>query len=243
MRYPKTILLILLLCAAGFLFLRFLLPLHRDAGQIPSKATAETAPGAKTNSPAMLAEKFQQLSAGRISVVPPPGGHVNVDGLATNLIFARRIEDLGNGKVRRLFVVNGGGSYPYHRIEELLQYDASKKSYSVVQQSMMVADHFLVTLCEGRTTADLEAFNKKFNARIFDRTVFPNRYMVQLPEPSLDGVPNAVPAYRQQTNLVKEANADAIAFPMATVPNDPNWSSLWDKQRINCPAAPTLSSR
>jgi len=236
-RNLKTILWILVACIAGFLLWKFGLPGNQNVDRVSSAVP----PDFTVEAPAPVAGKeesaFKQLTAGKLSpVVSSSRNQVNVDELSAELVMDRRVEDLGNGKVRRLSLINAGGEYPYHRIEEFLNYNSVKDGYVLTRQTLMVADHFLVTLRPDRSQADLEAFNKKLNARILEKTVFPNRYMVQLPEPSLDGVPDAVSAYRQKTDLVEEANEDAIQFAMA-IPNDPTWSSLWDKQRINCPDA------
>lgn len=237
MRYLKPILLILLLCAAGLLFLRFMLPFHRDVNQGPSEKTEAAALDTKGNSPVLPAEKFQQLASRQVSpVVSPSRGQVNVDGLSTNLILAQRIEDLGGGKVRRLFVVNGGGTYPYHRIEELLSYDVAKGVYQVERQSMIVADHFLVQRQPGCTQVELEAFNASLGTRIISDSGLADTYIIQLPKASLDGVSQMMSVYEKNTNLIERVFVDSIDAP-STIPNETIWGSMWDKQRISCPTA------
>ena len=166
----------------------------------------------------------------------PERGQVCVDDLDDALILDRRIADMEDGKIQRLFLVNGGGSYPYHRIEEILQYDEEKGQYAVAYQSMTVADHFLVKLRPGESREQLEKFNERFNARIMLDMGFANKYMVQLPTLSLDGVPDAIVAYQREKGWIERVHADFIHAPTA-IPNDTNWSSQWDKQRIDCPEA------
>ncbi|NOU36497.1 MAG: S8 family serine peptidase [Kiritimatiellaceae bacterium] len=171
------------------------------------------------------------------SVFPETGsGRVNVDQLSAKIVLERRVADIGNGEVRRLFLVNGGGSYPYHRIEELVRYDAAKDAYVVVRQTLIVADHFMVKLRPGCTQAELETLNASLGTRIISDTGFPDIFMIQLATPSLDGVPEMMSVYEKETNLVLRTYVDSIDFPSA-IPNDTNWASQWDKQRIACPEA------
>jgi len=166
----------------------------------------------------------------------PERGQVCVDTLDPSLLLEQRTTELENGTLQRISVVNGGGSYPYHRIEEILQYDEEKEQYVVAYQSMTVADHFLVKLRSGESKERLEKFNGQFNANIMLDMGFANKYMVQLPKPTLDGVPDALAAYQRETDWIERVHADFIHAPTVT-PNDANWPSQWDKQRIDCSEA------
>jgi subtilisin family serine protease len=181
--------------------------------------------------------QLQEILQGVSSPVTAPERHqVDVDHLPPEKVLDRRVTDLGSGEIQRLFLVNGGGSYPYHRIEELLRYDPSIKEYVVVRQALMVADHFMVKLQPGGTQDQLEAFNAAFGTRIISDTGFPDVYMLQLEKPSLNGVLDMMSVYEKETNLVIRTYIDSIDFP-STIPNDTNWASQWDKQRIACPEA------
>ena len=174
--------------------------------------------------------------AGMIPISFPERGQVCVDNLDPSLILDQRITEVMQGVVERVSLVNGGGSYPYHRIEELLRYDSEEGQYIVASQRMMVADHFLVKLQPGESRERLEAFNEQLNAKIMMETAFVDKYMVQLPKPSLDGVPEALATYQKEAGWIERVHADGIYAPTAT-PNDTDWSSQWDKQKIDCPEA------
>jgi len=161
---------------------------------------------------------------------------VDVDGLDESLILDRRVTDLGNGQIQRLFLVNGGGSYPYHRIEESLRYNKTRGDYEVVQQSIIVADHILVKLRNGFGDAEIEELNRRFGTRTLLKMKFANKYLVELEEPSLDGVFEAMEFFAAVTDIVERAHVDAIHAP-SVIPNDTNWSTLWGMTRIDCPEA------
>ena len=180
--------------------------------------------------------KLSRVGGSLRPVCFPQRGQINVEDLDPAIILDQRITDPGDGTIRRLFLVNGGGSYPYHRIEELLRYDAATGRYIVEHQIMAVADHLLVALRPGQTQEALEALNTRFGATITKFLKFANEYIVRLPECSLDGVPDAIAAYEKETNLIERAHEDLIHAPTA-IPNDTNWGSQWDKQRIDCPEA------
>ncbi len=174
--------------------------------------------------------------AGMVPVSFPERGQVCVDNMDAALILDQRITELDDGDVQRLSLVNGGGSYPYHRIEELLRYDPEEGAYVVASQRMIVADHFLVKLQPSESRKRLEEFNRDLNVRIMKETVFADKFMVQLSKPSLDGVPDALATYQKEAGWIERVHSDGIYAPTAT-PNDTNWGSQWDKQRIDCPEA------
>jgi len=185
----------------------------------------------------MARAALKQVLDGDVSPqVFPERAQVDLDGMNARLILDRRITDLGNGDVQRLFLINGGGSYPYHRIEELLRYDAGQGTYVVVRQSIMVADHFLVKLRAGVDKAELEKLNRRFGTRILEEQGFANKYIVQLSKPSLDDVFTVSALFAAETEVVERVHVNPIHFP-SVIPNDTLWSSLWGKQRMDCPEA------
>ena len=204
-------------------------PVSPQNEQTPLQNTVDSASPEKQ-------ENDINFMAGMIPISFPERGQVCVDNLDPSLILDQRITEVMQGVVERVSLVNGGGSYPYHRIEELLRYDSEEGQYIVASQRMMVADHFLVKLQPGESRERLEAFNEQLNAKIMMETAFVDKYMVQLPKPSLDGVPEALATYQKEAGWIERVHADGIYAPTAT-PNDTDWSSQWDKQKIDCPEA------
>jgi subtilisin family serine protease len=243
MKFFKTSVVILIACGLAFLALRFAGSSGRESSiSVPEQASSCNRNGTEPLKPSVNAQETPQTHLKEIlqgvasPVTAPERNQVDVDHLPSGIVLDRRVTDLGSGEIQRLFLVNGGGSYPYHRIEELLRYDPLLKKYVVVRQTMMVADHFMVKLKTGCTQSELESFNLPLGTRIISETGFPDVYMLQLEKPSLDGVFDMMSVYGKQTNLVLRTYIDSIDTPSA-IPNDTNWASQWDKQRIACPEA------
>lgn len=245
MRYVRKIILpLLIVCVGGAAIWLLNAPpaADSDAKGAPDQTASMQPPcrDAATPEPPAPGPRMEiqddTVDSGIRAVSFPEQGQVCVDDLAAALILDRRITALDGGVVSRLFLVNGGGELPFHRIEETLQFDEGRRQYVVASQRIIVADHFLVKLRDGQPREALEELNRRFGARIVRETGFPNKFLVQLAKPSLDGVPDAIAAYEKETGPVERAHANSIVAPMA-IPNDTNWSSLWDKQRIGCPEA------
>jgi len=182
-------------------------------------------------------ESLRQIMSGEVSPrFYPERAQVNVDGLPAELILDQRITELGDGELQRLSLVNSGGSYPYHRIEELLRYDAEQGDYAVAVQSLIVADHFVVKLRTGIGEAELETLNRHFGTQTLKSMGFDNLYIIQLPEPSLDGVVNVSALFADDVERVECVYVNPICAP-AAVPNDTMWSLQWGKERMGCEAA------
>ncbi len=225
---------ILILC---FLLAVFLFPLiirRTTQPQLPADPVSPTASVLATALEAKPDQNIDLLMSGEISPQMNPAlNQIAVDELRREIILDRRITELGNGDVQRLFLVKGGGTYPYHRIEELLRWDKEQNAYLLLQQSLLVADHVLVKLSEEAEETELEKLNQQFGTRTLKKTFFPNKYIVQLPKPSIDGIFLAKKQFSNKKKWVERVHLNPIHAPTA-VPNDPDWEDLWGKQRINC---------
>jgi len=168
--------------------------------------------------------------------VPDARGLIHVDGLAEHLVLERRVTDLGTGDVERLFVVDSGASYPFLRVEERLKYDEKTDEFVVAWQRVIVADHFLVKLKPGVPVEKLEELNRLYGTTTLEAMGFANKYIVQLPKPTLDDVIRVSQLFETEKEWVERVHFNSVSSPSA-VPNDPRWSQQWDKHRIGCPDA------
>jgi len=243
MKVLKSVLFGLVVLSAGIFFFAFR---ATDESQAPLRAAPASGQDLSQQSPVSeeevsvaAAEQMQQQFDNLVQreIFPdifPGRAQVDVDGFDAALILERRVTQLADGGVQRLFLVNGGGSYPMHRIEELLRFNSDRDVFEVVQQTIIVADHFLVKLKEGKTENDLYELNRQHGTTILEPAGIPGKYIIQMPVCSLDGLLETVNAFVAATGVVARAHVNGIRAPSA-IPNDTNWSSLWGKRRIGCP--------
>ncbi len=194
--------------------------------QIPAASPAVPADGA--------AESLAPLG-GRPA--PSAGRLPNTDRLDPSKVLEQRLTDLGGGWFERLTLVDGGGSYPFHRIEEKLKYDETADAFTVVSQFMAAADQLLVKLRPGSDAAALEELNDRFGTSTLKAMGFANRYMVQLPELSLDALDEYTALFEAETQVVERVDLNGIRSVNA-VPNDSYYSYYqWDKRMVGCETA------
>lgn len=202
-------------------------------------ATAELALGPFTN--AKTPPSGYSGTADRIGpdlpldVDPSPGsGMVDVDGLEPSLILDQRFIEGDHDEVERISLVKGGGSFPYHRIRETLRYDPYRQRYLPIRQSMVVADHILVKLKADQGEEALDELNRRFGTHTVRSMGFANKYMVGLPDVTLDGISEYSRLFAEETGMVEQVQPDTIVG-LSAIPNDPNWLPQWDKRRVDAP--------
>jgi len=254
MKKNTLILVILSLCVATFVLIRKSksekFPVDAAALQqaklpdSPVSALQPSAPieAAKASVSPVVQQALDEIIAETARPrVPEARGLIHVDGLAENLVLERRVTDLGKGEIERLFVVDSGATYPFLRVEERLKYDEKTGEFVVAWQRVIVADHFLVKLKSGIPVEKLEELNRQYGTTTLKAMGFANKYIVQLPEPTLDDVIRVSRLFEAEKEWVERVHFNAVQAPSA-VPNDTDWASQWGKQRINCPDAWDLTT-
>ena len=114
--------------------------------------------------------------------------------------------------------------YPLLRVEDVMAPGANGQPV-VVSEQAVVADHIIVQLLPGSNQAELEQLAAQNGAALV-KTPKPGLYLVQLPNPDLGTVPQAIQAYGQFKGLLKYAEADSVVHS-AVVPNDPSFAGEW----------------
>lgn len=169
-----------------------------------------------------------------VQVVSSPGDRFRpVD---ESLILDRRVTTVSKDQKKRELLVNAGGKYPFHRVEETLRKNDGTDTYTVISRTEMVADHVLVKLQEGRSEADLQAMLQKYGVSTQRELTLPGHYIVSLKAPALDAVPEALSVFSAEMAVLAYVEPDYFSR-ITAVPNDTRWSDLWGMVKINATGA------
>jgi parallel beta-helix repeat protein len=155
---------------------------------------------------------------------------------APDSILEQRITDLSPERKKRELLIRAAGKYPFRRLVETLAKNEDGTSWSISARTEMVADHVLVKLQAGKTGSDLQAMAALHGLSVLRQLTLPGCWIVSLPAPSLDAVPQAVFSLSVQTDLLAYVEPDYFSYT-GSVPNDERWDELWGMQQIDAPAA------
>src|SRR5262249_29964130 len=99
-----------------------------------------------------------------------------------------------NGEFRRVEVLQTKMKYPFIRVETVFRLDPTSQAFKQVRQVEMVADHVVVQLQPGQTEAQLQEAIAAVDGTVRKKLNLESSatYLVALPRPSLDAVPNAI---------------------------------------------------
>ncbi|MBB5032539.1 Ig-like domain-containing protein [Prosthecobacter vanneervenii] len=130
------------------------------------------------------------------------------------------------GNYTRKRVVEAKFKYPYLRVEESWKRDPTTGTDTMLDQKIMVADHFLMTLKDGVTAEELQAVLQSLGGKV--RRHVPNSqvYLVEPGTSDLDLFDSKLADYRQKGKGMQVVEPDYVVFA-SMVPNDPSFSSLW----------------
>ncbi len=163
------------------------------------------------------------------SPAPPPAvsPHV-IEGWPDSTIVARK-ETLSEGgtTLERVTVVKSAFKYPYVRIVEKVDRDLAQGAERVVHRTEMVADHVVVRLNPGASTADLEAVVQAHGGRVLRKLRAAGIYLVGLPEHDPEAVPRALSSLARQSAVIARVEPDGIVRAAQSVPSDPRFGELW----------------
>ncbi|MDD3275506.1 MAG: S8 family serine peptidase [Kiritimatiellales bacterium] len=151
-------------------------------------------------------------------------------------ILDQRVTDVSKDRKKRELLVNAGGKYPFHRIEETLVKNEGSDTYTIASRTEMVADHVLVKLQDGQSEDDLQSMLNGYGISILRALSLPGHYIVSLKAPTLDAVPEALSVFNAESNVLAYVEPDYFS-QIEKVPNDTDWSQLWGMTKINATGA------
>lgn len=230
MRHPRKVAVAsLLLVVISFVFTR-----EPSKELISTEAVSHT----KSVSSAMHAKPTLLRGSTKPSHGPIPAS--NIRNAATNApsalalrnfptgrVFESRLEQLGANEFRRTELIETSLKYPFIRLET--RFRLEKGEEILLARHEVVADHVAVALKPGFAESDLLSaiapiggtIRKKLNLSYSDT------YLVGLPAPTLDGVPEAIEHLKTYSNLVAEVDGDGVSRKAAVIPNDSRFQYMW----------------
>jgi len=132
-----------------------------------------------------------------------------------------------SGVFRRVTIVQPS-TLPYPvRIEEKIQRDLTTGEETLLARLEMVANHLIVKLRPNHPIDALKAAVTAIGGNVGTYLGGQRLYLVYLPHSDADGVPNAIEALSAAGLPVEYAEPDYIVRALATIPNDPDFGSLW----------------
>lgn len=115
--------------------------------------------------------------------------------------------------------------YPLVRVEEMRKAAPGGDS-TAISQNVAVADHVIVRLQPGAKAHDLQKVAEQNGLTLLKAMHSDGVYLVQIPNATLDSLPNAIESLNQWSDVLKYAEQDSIVHSYL-VPNDPNYSGEW----------------
>ncbi len=200
----------------------------------PSGVAAATPPSLPGAAPAGLIGGGMHAPAGPSSTRPgDPVAMADRYADAEVLSSIEQADDTG-GCRRIARLLRTTFKYPFIRVEDERVWSASSRTWVLVRQTAMVADHVLVTLREGRTRDELAALAAGHGAAIRRDLRTADTYLVAA-APALETVPELVRALRRATGIVAIAEPDMLVHA-AAVPNDLLYNNQWYLPHIGLPS-------
>ncbi len=144
------------------------------------------------------------------------------DAPYTNVTVLAQAEVSGTGgeTIRTTLADDSELKYSILRIEE------NVVGGVVVEQSVIVGDHIIVKLKEGKTQNDLMALNNQYGGTIRKALTAPRTYLVSFTNATLDTVPDAIQTYQSSTNVLY-AEPDEVLCIDSMISNDTLFDDLW----------------
>jgi len=129
--------------------------------------------------------------------------------------------------VRRVSLIrNGEMKYPYIRVEETVRTDPAAGVPRLAGIQAMVGDHVVVRLREGVEEAALVAAVNRSGYHLRKKLQSPGLYLVAVPQPNVDSVPEALATLGEELAVVARAEPDYL-YTLCNTPDDPDYQYLW----------------
>ncbi len=167
------------------------------------------------------------------SSLPPSGGTAarTASSLALRLypkgkFMDGRVELIAPDEFRRIEIIQTALKYPFIRVATHFRLQGTHEV--IISQDEIVADHVVLSLQPGATDQQLAKLLQPVNGTILRELQVDGArtFLVSLPEPGLDTVPDAIQSLSSFSNIVSEVDGDSVSRLLLT-PNDPRFNTSW----------------
>lgn len=183
------------------------------------------AAGLSSPRPVASAPNIQSIVPVAPETMPEPearAGKIETALERAEVVEARTLPPDADGVVVKQRVIRWHGKYPLLRIEE----DVSRDPLEKGEQRVMVADHLMVTLREGFSEEQLQAWVNGMGFKVRRHLPGTDVFLIGLPSGSLVGFDAMLKRFNEPGLPVEMAEPDALRFA-ATMPNDTSFAMQW----------------
>ena len=148
-----------------------------------------------------------------------------------SIILDSREEVLTPNRIRRVQLLQTTKKYPFILSESVFEKNPATGPDKLVYRRDMVGDHVVVKLVPGKTEKTLADVIATIGGSILRKLNldYSDTFLVSLPKPTLDAVPDAVRALAQRHDVFTFAEPDFISHKTST-PNDSQFNAQWNFQ-------------
>jgi hypothetical protein len=181
-----------------------------------------------------FATPVKEVDSGESSILTPVVDQIQTDKPAIPIVdpYAeapviseeKRINE--SGEMVHIKIVKADFKYPLLRVENVVQKDPETGAQSIKSHQVMVADHVMVKVMTGIRADELDAALAPMGAKIRRRIPNSDLYLIELPSPTTQTVPDAVRKLGDDEKLFKYAEPDYVVQLQAN-PNDSRFNELW----------------
>lgn len=180
----------------------------------PVKHSAKTAAGQQTQAGSIQVAALETASAVALRHFPQ------------GKFLRGRVETLAPNEFRRTEIIETSLKYPFIRLTTHYRQEGAEEI--IIGREEVVADHVVLALQPGAAEQDLAESLKSVKGTLLRKLQVDGAltFLVSLPEPGLDTVPNAIESLARFSNVVLEVDGDSVSRKALT-PNDPRFNTLW----------------
>jgi hypothetical protein len=144
-----------------------------------------------------------------VGLAPKPPKNRYMDLIAGGEMMESQTIEQTEG-VDRIRVYKTGFKYPYIRVVEQIARDERSGTERVTSRKAMVADHVIVKVKPGTTEQDIQRLAGQIDATVKRKTATADTYLLQLREPSVDAVSEAIELFSKDPTLITAAEPDYV---------------------------------
>jgi subtilisin family serine protease len=131
------------------------------------------------------------------------------------------------GLIRRIRIVKSNFKYPLWRVEEVVRQAPSGQPDAILSRNIMIADHAMIRLTDMADITKLQTLVTSLGLTIRKNMKMPGCYLISIAEESTEALPRLLAMLNENKDLIRYAEPDYIVRSQQTVPNDPQFGSLW----------------
>ncbi len=196
-------------------------------------------PATPTNIPPLPATV---IPAGALSPsrTPPPLMSAQNDDPTVSMpvLASQEIADPARpGLIRRIRIVKSNFKYPLWRVDEVVRQFPSGQPDAVISRNIMIADHAMIRLTDVADMKKLQTLIDSLGLTIRKNMKMPGCYLVSIADVSTDALPRLLAMLNENKDLIRYAEPDYIVRSQQTVPNDPQFGSLWGLYNADRPGS------